>query len=413
MKRQKIQLKDIMSQHSDMEYQQLYAYVMELIKNKALEPMKTAKSNGRTPALPISFWRYEEETDYTDVYEELKYKYHPLINTSYYRKHPERYEADKHNLQLLSNYLKNHSNLLKIKETMNERSFEIFHREKYFQREGGLEFCKRVAIDADKLAFYETSEPLSYYSYSKQAPQNILIIENKDTFFDIRRYMNTGCNHILGKEFGTVIYGAGKGIWKTFADYMNGAETYFMGDNKLFYFGDLDYEGILIYERLVESTSAIIYIFEEAYTAMLDKAMPKFQIITDQKSIEKYGGSKMYFAPPIDYDKVMKKIPYGKVITVGKIREYFAELSSADFTEPITAGIFVSIVAWASYQRSEDETPYWRTLKANGELNAKYPNGIEAQKEKLEAEGHTIIQKGRKNVRYYVKDYENSLFDLK
>ena len=156
---------------------------------------------------------------------------------------------------------------------MNERSFEIFHREKYFQREGGLEFCKRVAIDADKLAFYETSEPLSYYTYYKQAPQNIMNIENKDTIFDIRRYMNTGCNHILGKEFGTVIYGAGKGIWKTFADYMNGAETYFMGDNKLFYFGDLDYEGILIYERLVESTSAIIYIFDEAYTAMLDKAM--------------------------------------------------------------------------------------------------------------------------------------------
>lgn len=144
-----------------------------------------------------------------------------------------------------------------------------------------------------------------------------------------------------------------------------------------------------------------------------EKILKELTAITDQKSIEKYGGSKMYFAPPIDYDKVMKKIPYGKVITVGKIREYFAELSSADFTEPITAGIFVSIVAWASYQRSEDETPYWRTLKANGELNAKYPNGIEAQKEKLEAEGHTIIQKGRKNVRYYVKDYENSLFDLK
>lgn len=81
--------------------------------------------------------------------------------------------------------------------------------------------------------------------------------------------------------------------------------------------------------------------------------------------------------------------------------------------EPITAGIFVSIVAWASYQRTEDKTSYWRTLKANGELNAKYPGGIEAQKEMLEAEGHTIIQKGRKNVWYYVKDYENSLFDLK
>ena len=136
------------------------------------------------------------------------------------------------------------------------------------------------------------------------------------------------------------------------------------------------------------------------FNAMLhdSKDMPKFQIITDQKSIEKYGGSRMYFAPPIEYDKVMKLIPYGKVITVGKIREYFAKLNGADFTEPITAGIFVSIAAWASYQRSEDETPYWRTLKANGELNAKYPGGVEAQKEKLEAEGHTIIQKGRTNI---------------
>ena len=35
-----------------------------------------------------------------------------------------------------------------------------------------------------------------------------------------------------------------------------------------------------------------------------------------------------------------------------------------------------------------------------------------AQKEKLEAEGHTIIQKCRKNIRYFVKDYENVLFEL-
>ena len=143
-----------------------------------------------------------------------------------------------------------------------------------------------------------------------------------------------------------------------------------------------------------------------------NKDMPKFQVITDQKSIEKYGGNNMYFAPPIDYDKVMKKIPYGKVITIGKIREFFAKENDADFTEPITAGIFVSIAAWASYQRTEDKTPYWRTLKANGELNSKYPGGIEVQKEKLEAEGHTIIKKGRKNIKYYVKDYEDVLFDL-
>ena len=40
------------------------------------------------------------------------------------------------------------------------------------------------------------------------------------------------------------------------------------------------------------------------FNAMLhdNKDMPKFQIITDEKSIEKYGGNRMYFAPPIAYD---------------------------------------------------------------------------------------------------------------
>lgn len=150
------------------------------------------------------------------------------------------------------------------------------------------------------------------------------------------------------------------------------------------------------------------------FNAMLknSKDMPKFQTITDEKSIEKYGGNRMYFAPPIDYDKIMKSVPFGQILTVGEIRSYLAKMNGADFTEPITAGIFVSIAAWASSQRSENTTPYWRTLKANGELNPKYPEGIQSQKEKLEAEGHTIIQRGRKNIRYYVKDYEKVLFRL-
>ena len=277
MKKRKVKLEDIINDYPELDYLQLCAQVTQLIEGGVLVPVKRAKTNGRKPALPLVFWKLEEEADFTEVYEDLKYRYHPLINTSYYRAHPERYEADRPRLQLLSNYLKDHSDLLAVKETMNERSFEIFHREKFFQREGGLEFCRKAGIEADKLSFYETSEPLSYYSCSKQFPQNILIIENKDTFFDIRQYMNKGNNRILGTEFGTVIYGAGKGIWKTFADYVNGAENYFLEENHLFYFGDLDYEGILIYERLIaqnwDRRSGNIHIFTEAYEKMLDKAL--------------------------------------------------------------------------------------------------------------------------------------------
>lgn len=106
--------------------------------------------------------------------------------------------------------------------------------------------------------------------------------------------------------------------------------------------------------------------YEEKWEKMTDESY--------QKTIEKYGGNKMYFSPPTDYDKIMKQVPYGKIITVSEIRNYFAKVNNADFTEPMTAGIFINIVAWASFQRNgKDETPYWHTLKANGELNPKYP----------------------------------------
>lgn len=150
------------------------------------------------------------------------------------------------------------------------------------------------------------------------------------------------------------------------------------------------------------------------FNAMLhdSKDMPKVQIVTDEKTIAKYGGERMYFAPPLAYDAMMKRVPLGKLTTVGELRAYFARHNDADFTEPITAGIFVSIAAWASAQREDDKTPYWRTLKAKGELNPKYPGGVAAQQEKLEAEGHTIIVRGRKNLRYYVQNYETALFDF-
>ena len=137
------------------------------------------------------------------------------------------------------------------------------------------------------------------------------------------------------------------------------------------------------------------------FNAMMknNKDMPKIQIVQDEKTIKKYGGTK-------------KKVPKGKLITVGQMRDYLAKQNNADFTDPMTAGIFVNIVAWASYQRNENITPYWRTLKSDGELNVKYPEAIELQKRLLEEEGHTIITKGTKNIKYYVKDFEDSLIGL-
>jgi len=72
--------------------------------------------------------------------------------------------------------------------------------------------------------------------------------------------------------------------------------------------------------------------------------------------------------------------------------------------------LFVGIAARAADEDAaegkKDITPYWRTLKSKGELNPKYPGGVESQAARLEAEGHTIDRR-RKTPR--VADYEKAL----
>ena len=139
--------------------------------------------------------------------------------------------------------------------------------------------------------------------------------------------------------------------------------------------------------------------------------LPKVETITNPKTVARFGGTRMAVAPATDYDTIMKKIPKGKLITSSEIRNVIAKKYKADYTCQLTAGIFINIAANASRERecqgSKDLTPYWRTLKKDGELNEKYPDGTDAQQKFLESEGHEIIKKGK---RYFVKDYEKKLF---
>ena len=140
------------------------------------------------------------------------------------------------------------------------------------------------------------------------------------------------------------------------------------------------------------------------------KNMPVVEVLTSPKMISRYGGDRMLLAPPLAYDAIMRKVPEGKIITSDKIREYLARMHNADFTCPMTAGIFINTVAHASKERDgNDPTPFFRTLRKNGELNEKYPDGYDEQKLLLEMEGHTVIQKGK---RYFVLDYVDALWDI-
>ena len=138
------------------------------------------------------------------------------------------------------------------------------------------------------------------------------------------------------------------------------------------------------------------------------KDMPKI-VELDEKASKKWGGQRMVIASPLEYDAAIKNVESGKLITTDTLRKYMARTHNTDITCPLTAGIFINICAWASYQRKEDITPYWRVLKTNGELNPKYPEAFDLQIKLLENEGHKVIKKGTK---YFVENYENSLINL-
>jgi alkylated DNA nucleotide flippase Atl1 len=139
------------------------------------------------------------------------------------------------------------------------------------------------------------------------------------------------------------------------------------------------------------------------------KDLPRVETITEKMS-KRWGTGTVVIPAPMEVDEIMKEVPRGKLITINEIRGILAKRHGATIGCPITTGIFAWIAANAAKEEEAEGgkkvTPYWRTLKASGELNPKYPGGIEGQKARLESEGHKLIQKGKKSI---VVDYEKSL----
>ncbi len=126
-------------------------------------------------------------------------------------------------------------------------------------------------------------------------------------------------------------------------------------------------------------------------------------------------GGMMLVPTTKEIDKLMQKVPEGKLTTQAEIREKLAEKHKADFACPLVMGIFTNIIAGKAEEDITDRgkkideiTPYWRTLRSGGELNSKYPGGLDAHVAKLKAEGHEI-EMTRTGKPKRVKNYEEKL----
>ncbi len=139
------------------------------------------------------------------------------------------------------------------------------------------------------------------------------------------------------------------------------------------------------------------------------KDLPK--VVSRKGNAQKHWkGNTMAIPSPTEVDDIMAKVPKGKLITVEEMHRVVAKKHKADIGCPLTCGIFSWIAAHAAEEEAaagkKTITPYWRTMKTGGELNPKYPGGVEGQKRHLESEGYKVIQKGKK---HRVEDYEKYL----
>jgi hypothetical protein len=147
------------------------------------------------------------------------------------------------------------------------------------------------------------------------------------------------------------------------------------------------------------------------------KGLPKVMELEERfpcyNAVHKMGaeaGDPVVLVNPSEVVAVMKDVPEGKLITIVEICKRIAKNHGVKACCSLTTGIFIMTAANAVEEGIQDgrllNIPYWRTLKADGFLNEKYPGGAEAQKRLLEDEGFVVRKKGK---RYFVLNYRDYL----
>ncbi|MBU3160066.1 DUF2220 domain-containing protein [Clostridium frigoris] len=189
-----------------------------------------------------------------------------LKNLNYYFRNQEKYKIHKKYLQILNDYY-----IQKCKSylTSNELAFKLFNDEKFFEnpkikKNLGLDILLNLKMKYEDFNCYKTQEPFFYNmkeSFFQKESREILIIENKDTYFTLK-------NKKYCEVFDMIIYGEGKKIISSF----DLAREYHINlSDNIKYFGDIDSEGFLIYRLFKEKFSSYnIKICRFLYYVLLD-----------------------------------------------------------------------------------------------------------------------------------------------
>jgi hypothetical protein len=254
-------------------YEEAFLVVGRLVGKGLLQPVIASRTNGRIPPLYNRYRISQQAEDYSEEIQRIKLL-HPYLDHQAYFDDPGVFSKNKKIIEDLSDFLWRNMDSLNTPMSVNERSFSIWGKEKLLKEKYNMlrSILKFREWDLGMLNVYDTPEPFFEYIHQRKEDMDILIIENKDTWYTIRKLMlELDLNSILGNVYHGLLYGEGRKITRVsgrLAEYEKQLNR--NGKNRFKYFGDLDIEGISIYLDLIRANKDTdIVLCRELYEQML------------------------------------------------------------------------------------------------------------------------------------------------
>ena len=260
------------------EDKELFAIVSTLEKENILKKFKKKTGSNGNYTYPV-YDKYHiviPAEHNKQLIEEIKILHPSIICNDYLLKNPHVYQANKEIIQKLNSYLFENTKPFKDFISKKERSFEIFNEEKELDKKTVITLLSNIGFTSKEMRYYETPDNCyNDYIIEKKKKLTLLICENKDLWFGIRKIMyDTGKHVLYGVSLDGVIYGEGNKITAkdgllSYTKMLNVEPS----DIKYLYCGDIDRAGFKIYQNLKETTPELnIELFTPIYYAMLNLA---------------------------------------------------------------------------------------------------------------------------------------------
>ena len=263
-KRNTITLSELTKLCNAADYGALVSDIGGFVNSGLLRPMGK-ETNGMYPPLNNCYRILREKEDMSDYRDEIM-RLGPEFNPSGYLANISSYVKHRELLRGLCEYVRDKNAELDYCMSRNERAYSIWGNEKQLD-DAVCKSMLRFTGWEQRLNYYNTPEPFIDYLCNGAKTDTILILENKDIWFSLRKLFmeNEAASRLYGMKIDGLLYGEGKKITRTGAleDYLQAG---FSVCPSFCYWGDLDYEGISIYLKV---SAFPVSLFVPGYMAML------------------------------------------------------------------------------------------------------------------------------------------------